>query len=77
VLLESSSLQLLVGWLIGQAELLPVLLRAAVGGRYATRQVLWNLAERHGLRLLADDRALLATGREVSWDELPDALRYG
>jgi hypothetical protein len=49
-------------------------LRAAVGGRHAVRPVLWNLADRHGMRLFPDGTAVLATGREVRWDDLSGAL---
>jgi hypothetical protein len=61
-------------WLLTRPVFLPALLEALSAGHPGTRQVLWAIADRYGLRLFADGRALLATGREVSWDELPAAL---
>jgi HEAT repeat protein len=74
-LLETPGAAVRVGWLLGHVEFLPDLLRAAVSGRSAVRQVLWDLGDRHGLRLLADGGAVLATGRQVRWEELPSVLR--
>lgn len=61
-------------WLLTRPVFLPALLAALSAGHLGTRQVLWALADRYGLRLFADGRARLATGREVTWDELPAAL---
>lgn len=61
-------------WLLKHPEFLPMLLPVAVGGRAEVRQVLWDLADRYGLRLFPDGRALLADGRGVSWDELPGVM---
>ena len=73
-LLDSSS-SLQVCWLLTHVEFMPTLLRAEVSGAHAIRPVLWELADHHGVRLFADGTAVLATGREVSWDDLSGALR--
>ena len=56
-------------------EFMPALLRAEASGAHAVRPVLWNLADHHGVRLFPDGTAVLATGRELRWDDLPGALR--
>jgi hypothetical protein len=72
-LLEPDSEQ--VYWLLSHVEFMPALLRAEVSGAHAVRPVLWNLADHHGVRLFPDGTAVLATGQEVRWDDLPGALR--
>jgi HEAT repeat protein len=64
-----------VYWLLMHVEFMPALLRAEVGGAHAVRPLLWYLADHHGVRLFPDGTAVLATGREVRWDDLPGALR--
>jgi hypothetical protein len=73
-LLESPDSPHHVRWLLTHVEFIPQLLHAAVSGRDAVRPVLWNLADRHGLRLFADGSAVLSTGRLVRWEDLPGAL---
>jgi hypothetical protein len=73
-LLKPSS-TLHVQWLLTHVEFMPTLLRAEVSGAHAARPVLWDLADHHGVRLFADGTAVLATGREVRWDDLSGALR--
>jgi hypothetical protein len=73
LLAPSSTLH--VHWLLTHVEFMPALLRAEVSGAHAARPVLWDLADHHGVRLFADGTAVLATGREVRWDDLSGALR--
>jgi HEAT repeat protein len=75
-LLESSDSPSHLRWLLTHVEFMPTLLRAAVDGRHTVRPMLWDLADRHGMRLFPDGTAVLATGREVRWDDLSGAPRW-
>jgi HEAT repeat protein len=70
-LAQGDSAELVIASLLEQREFLPRLLQAYADGRPELRQVLWNLADRHQLRLFADGTALLPSGEMVSWAELP------
>ena len=72
-LAQDDSAASVIAWLLGQRELLPQLLEAYVDGRTELRQVLWNLSDRHRLRLFADGTALLPSGETVPWAELATA----
>lgn len=56
--------------LLEQREFLPQLLQMYTEGRTELRRVLWDIADRHQLRLYPDGRALLPSGETVGWSQL-------
>ncbi|WP_426320080.1 HEAT repeat domain-containing protein [Microbacterium sp. E-13] len=61
-------------WLLAEPVFLPDLMRAHARGQESTRRVLWDMADRHQLRLLPDGTARLVSGRVAEWDQLPALL---
>lgn len=72
--LEAADSTMQIAWLLALPRFLPLLLEAWRDGRSAVTCVLWDIAERHEIRLFADGRARLPWGEETTWEALPRVL---